>query len=103
MTFGPYLSLARGRYEVTIIYGPSSGDQRWDIAAQIKNRATALTGGPLPPTTKHDAKVTGQVDLPNGAIGVEIRTKYSGQGTLAVHRIGLRPLANVGAAANAAP
>jgi|GEM_PF-3883437 len=103
LTFGPYMTLAKGRYEVTIIYGPSSGDQNWDVTAQIRDRATALIKGPLPPTTKHDARVTAKLDLPKGAYGVEIRTQYSGQGTLSVHRIGLRPLPDAAASPNAAP
>ncbi|HTO41190.1 MAG TPA: hypothetical protein VL026_09465 [Rhizomicrobium sp.] len=103
LTFGPYLSLASGRYLVTIIYGPSSGDQRWDVAAKIKRKATTLIGGPLPPTTKSDARVTATLNLPHGAVGVEIRTRYSGEGTLSVHRIGLRPLFGVTAPSNAAP
>ena len=92
LMFGPYMSLARGKYLVTIVYGPSSGDQIWDVVSQQNDRATRIVGGKLAPTNRTDARVTTTLDLTKKAIGLEIRARYSGTGKLAVHFVGVKPL-----------
>jgi hypothetical protein len=92
LMFGPYMALARGKYLVTIVYGPSSGDQIWDVVSQQNDRATRIVGGKLAPTNRTDARVTTTLDLTKKAIGLEIRARYSGTGKLAVHFVGVKPL-----------
>lgn len=90
--FGPYMSLAPGKYLVTIVYGPSTGDQTWDIASQQNDRATTIVGGKFPPTEKQNGRIAVPLNLARRASGLEIRAQYSGTGQLAIHRVGVKPL-----------
>ncbi len=92
LMFGPYMSLVRGKYEVTIVYGPSIGNQTWDLCKRMGGKATTFMRGDLPPTKRTDARVVIPVNLTEMARGVEIRTRYSGTGQLAVHFVGVKPL-----------
>jgi hypothetical protein len=92
LMFGPYMSLAAGKYLVTIVYGPSSGDQVWDVRSQQNDRSTLIVGGKLPPTNRSDARVSTVLNLTKRAIGLEIRARYSGTGQLATHFVGVKPL-----------
>lgn len=94
LMFGPYMSLERGKYQVTIVYGPSSGEQSWDVVSQQNDHATRIVGGNLAPTNRTDARVTTTLDLTKKAIGLEIRARYSGTGKLTVHFVGVKPLAD---------
>lgn len=93
LTFGPYVSLAQGKYRFAFKYGPSSGQQEWDIVVPdpVKGSRT-LAKGTFAETDKSGQEMTVDIDIPRDIINLEARTHFSGSGTLGVSAIGIIPL-----------
>ena len=99
MSYGPYIALPPGRYQVTLRYRRSTADAV--VAASAPQPGAAQTfdwrlgvfGGPAPVTVaqgrlRADGQVvTEQVDVPSRLGGVELQVYYDGIGTLALDSI----------------
>ncbi|HVZ70386.1 MAG TPA: hypothetical protein VG891_13060 [Rhizomicrobium sp.] len=92
LMYGPYISLAPGRYKFTIVYGPVSGNQEWDICSQQNDRATTIVSGKFPSTNRRDGHITRILQFDKKVVGLEIRAFYSGAGRLTVRYVGITPL-----------
>jgi len=92
LMFGPYAALAPGRYKFTIVYGPVSGNQAWDICSQQHDGATTIVNGPLAPTNRTDARITKVLTFDKTVTGLELRAFYSGSGQLTLRYVGVTPL-----------
>lgn len=89
LSYGPYLSLPAGRYEVRLRYLSEGTGHRWDV---VKGGARQhLAGGPLPATADAVDTVSVVLDLPDGATDLEVRTVYSGAGRLELYDVQVRP------------
>lgn len=88
LTYGPYLALDPGRYEVTIKYEAEGKTGSWDVISS----AGPLTAGRIPDTHGMIADIAVTIDLPNGAENLEARALYSGHGRLSVKSVGIRQL-----------
>ena len=76
--FGPFASLTKGKYKIEITYGPSEGEQRWEI---VVGRRT-IAAGNFASTSETDAAVTVPVELAADVDGFEVRSLFSGNGRL---------------------
>jgi hypothetical protein len=91
LTFGPYVALDRGRYEVTIKYVSEGEAGSWDIVSGASGEGL-LANGNIPDTGGKVADIVATIDLPNGAKALEARTLYSGHGRLSVLSLTIRPV-----------
>lgn len=93
LTFGPYASIARGRYRVIIRHGQVFGAQEWDVVAPFPGQGSrVLANGVFPVTDKEDAQVAVEIDVPQDVLNLEVRTRFAGQGALVVDGISIVPL-----------
>ncbi len=93
LTFGPYASLSRGKYRFVFKYGPSSGQQEWDVVVPDGGKGMrTLAKGMFAPTDNVGQEETVDVDLPIDVINLETRAHFAGSGTLGVSAIGIIPL-----------
>ena len=88
LTFGPDASLSPGRYEVMVKYESEGETGSWDIVS----RGGVLAKGSTPNTHGAVADMAVTVDVPRGAEDFQVRTFYSGHGSLAVVSLGIKPL-----------
>ncbi len=86
LTFGPYAGLAKGKYNVVIQYGPSSGPQMWDITLRQRFSMRHIKKGEFPPT-KTRSTVTIPLTLDARGQHFEVLTHYAGKGELHIHSI----------------
>lgn len=89
LSYGPYLSLPAGRYEVRLRYLSEGTGHRWDV---VKGGARErLAGGPLPATSDAVDTISVVLDLPEGAADLEVRTVFSGTGRMELYDLEIRP------------
>jgi hypothetical protein len=86
LTYGPYAMLAPGKYEITIVYGPSEGSQQWDVVASGR----LIAQGEFAPTMESGATVIVPTELASTGNGLEVHSSFSGSGRLTVRSIGIR-------------
>ncbi len=93
LTFGPYASIAKGRYRVVIKHGEVSGGQEWDVVAPFPGEGfRVLAKGVFLVTDKDGAQVAVEIDVPQDVLNLEVRTRFAGRGVLAVDGISIVPL-----------
>ena len=91
LTFGPYTTLAAGKYEVQIGYGPSRGSQSWDIVGiGPRQQPLNIAAGEFPVTEQNDAVLKVPIELKTAVRGLEVRSKFSGSGRLTVRSLRIR-------------
>lgn len=93
LTFGPYTALAAGRYEVQITYGPSEGDQSFDVVGiGPRQQPVSIAAGDFPATAHNDAVLKVPIELKTAVRGLEVRSRFSGRGRLTVRSLAIRVL-----------
>ncbi len=93
LTFGPYTALAAGRYEVQITYGPSEGDQSFDVVGiGPRQQPVSIAAGDFPATAQNDAVLKVPIELKTAVRGLEVRSRFSGRGRLTVRSLAIRVL-----------
>lgn len=91
LTAGPAAGLAPGKYEVVVIYGPSAGEQVWDISSRTSKGVRAIVRGAFKPTQRHDARIIIPIDLARRAQNFEFHSYFSGKGELTMRSLAIRP------------
>ena len=97
LTYGPYLDLPKGRYELTLTYRALGEGHVWDTA-----HATGMqvgVQGPLPDTHGAVRQVTVPLAALEPLLAFEIRIHYSGQGRLSLRVLRLRATTEIPAGA----
>ncbi len=93
LTFGPYVSIARGKYRVVIRYGEVSGTQDWDVVAPFPEEGLrVLARGVFSATKENGQEIAAEIDVPQDVMNLEVRTRFSGQGSLVIDAISIVPL-----------
>lgn len=92
LTAGPAAGLAQGKYEVVVLYGPSIGDQGWDISSRTSKGVRAMVHGAFKPTQRHDARIVVPLTLTRRAQNFEFHSYFSGKGELTVRSLAIHPL-----------
>ena len=87
LTFGPYVDVASGRYELVLTYFGNAEGSWWDIVSLQDGRITSLAQGNLADSNGRVSEVKVEIDLTKGAKRLEMRTYFSGKGDLEVHRV----------------
>lgn len=89
LTYGPYLDLTEGVYEIKISYACDTDGNYFDVCSN--GGQTIHTQGELSPQTK-DVDVC--LEFSEDVSGVEVRTFYSGNGAMSVERIAISRVNN---------
>jgi len=92
LTFGPYVDLSAGRYELVLTYSSNVEGNWWDIVSLQDGKLASSAQGNLPDTNGRVSDVKVEIDLTKGAKRLEMRTYFSGKGDLEVHRLSGRRL-----------
>jgi hypothetical protein len=93
VSFGPYMSLAAGKYEIQIGFGPTEGKQSWDIVGIGPRREPIkIAAGVFPATEQSDAVLKVPIEPKTDILGVEVRSYFAGSGRLTVRSLGVRVL-----------
>ncbi len=92
LTAGPAAGLAAGKYEVVVVYGPSAGEQVWDLSARTSKGVRAMVRGGFKPTQRHDARIVVPITFTRRAQNFEFHSYFSGKGELTVRSLAIHPL-----------
>jgi hypothetical protein len=92
LTAGPAAGLAAGKYEIVVVYGPSAGDQVWDLSSRKSKGVRAMAHGAFKPTRRHDARIAVPITLTRRAQNFEFHSYFSGKGELTIRSLAIHPL-----------
>lgn len=93
--WGPYFSLPRGRWRLTLAYSlvsDSPGQDRWDLTSEYG--WVSRSAGPLPATGDTFQTLTADLDLASPARGIQLRAFLAGTGVVEVKSLGIAPVSN---------
>lgn len=92
LTAGPAAGLAAGKYQIVVVYGPSTGDQTWDLSSRKSRGVRAIAHGAFGPTQRHDARIVIPITLTRRAQNFELHSYFSGKGELVVRSLAINPV-----------
>ncbi len=92
LTAGPAAGLAAGKYEIVVVYGPSAGDQVWDISSRKSKGVRVMVNGAFKPTQRYDARLVIPITLERRIQNFEFHSYFSGKGELTVRSLAIHPL-----------
>jgi hypothetical protein len=93
LTFGPYLSLPRGKYYFQINFKAEQNSKpevgRWDVVATNNGKSIILMEGYLVPGNDH---ISTNFEINEKSAVVEVRTYYEGSGSLAIESLVIKKI-----------
>lgn len=89
LTYGPYITIPAGRYEVAISYTATAPGNKWD-AGRFDNpkKLVNLAEGEVPPGS---GEIKFSFETSKNVRNFEVRTWFGGRGMFTVHKIQLQP------------
>jgi hypothetical protein len=87
LTFGPYVDISPGRYILTLTYATHTESHWWDAVSFREGKIVSLAQGNLPDTKGKVSDLKVEMELSETAKRFEMRTYFSGQGDLEVHKV----------------
>lgn len=89
LSYGPYIAVPPGRYQVVIAYTSTESGNKWDAGRfNIPEKSVKLAEGTLP---AGNGKLMFSFQTGKSVSDFEIRTWFGGRGRLAIHSIRLQP------------
>jgi hypothetical protein len=89
LSFGPYVSLPKGKYSITFFY-ESTSEQSWDVVGNAGGKSERLSSGILPYLGPGEVSFSTPLEVGQINYSYEFRTLFNGRGQVKINRIELQ-------------
>jgi hypothetical protein len=89
LSHGPYLSLSKGKYRLTLTYASDMNLNWWDAVFYKKNKWIQMGKNILPNTNGRPEDISVEIEIADAVKPFEVRSYYSGHGRFEVHKLSI--------------